>query len=259
MNQIEDNEIGLFDFFETVWNGRLLISLFVFVTLSIGGVFIFIKDSEYESKLVYASDTLPPFYDDQRTALVDFEKLFYNEDVFNDWKRENKNSVLIFNDISISQVIDNIVFSKHKNNRTVIHEKDDKIGAYILIRSKKIELLDDLFKYSNHVNNALTSEYILRARDEINIMYKRFNDPSATTDSITRDLLAVDRYIVEAEKGDKVLLLMRPSYPERVSPKIKLILVISFVLGVMIAIIYIFFRDAYRNRKVQVAKTREVS
>ena len=90
-------------------------------------------------------------------------------------------------------------------------------------------------------------------------MYKRFNDPSATTDSITRELLAVDRYIVEAEKGDKVLLLMHPTYPEKVSPRIKLVLVVSFVLGVMIAIIYIFFRDAYRSRNMQSTKTSKIS
>ncbi len=259
MNQLEDNEIGLFDFFETVWDGRLVISFFVIIALSLGGLFIYLKDSEYESTLIYATDTMPPFDNDQRKIFKDFQKIFYSEDIFNAWKRDNKSSPLNFDFISTTQSIDNIKFSKHEDKRTVIHDKDDKIGAYILVRSNEEALLDDLFEYANHVNSALTTEYIKRAKDEINIMYKRFNDPSATTDSITRELLAVDRYIVEAEKGDKVLLLMHPTYPEKVSPRIKLVLVVSFVLGVMIAIIYIFFRDAYRSRNMQSTKTSKIS
>lgn len=259
MNQLEDNEIGLFDFFETVWDGRLIISLFVFIALSLGSLYINLKDPEYESVLIYASDTLPPFDGDQKKIFKDFQKIFYNEDIFNAWKIDNKSSPLNFDFISTTQAIDNIKFSKHEDKRTVIHEMDDKIGAYILVRSNEKILLDDLFEYANHVNTALTTEYIQRAKDEINIMYKRFNDPSATTDTITRDLLEVDRYIVEAEKGDKVLHLMHPTYPEKVSPRTKLVLVISFVLGVMIAIIYIFFRDAYRSRNMQSTKTSKIS
>lgn len=257
MNQPEDNEIGLFDFFQTIWDGRLVISIFVLITLSLGTLYIYTKEPEYESKLIYASDTMPPFANEIK-IFKDFQKIFYNENIFNAWKIDNKSSPLNFDFISTNQAIGNIKFSKHEDKRKVIHEMDD-IGPYILMRSNEKILLDDLFKYANHVNTALTTEYIQRARDEINIMYKRFNDPTFTVDTLTNDLLEVDRYIVEAEKGDKVFLFMHPTYPEQVSPRIKLVLVISFVLGVMIAIIYIFFRDAYRSRNMQATKTSKIS
>lgn len=259
MNKVSDDEVGLLDFFEILWKGKNIIFSFIFFILILAFIFISISEPVYESKIIYESDSVPPYYDNSIRPSRDFQKLFYTQSVFDVWKDNNKASLLVFEDFNPTQVIDGIVFSKHEDKLTAIHEKDQEIGSYILIRSDQFTLLDDLFKYANHVNNALTLEYILRSKDEINIMYKRFNEPSATTDTVIRDLLSVDRYIVEADKGDKVLTINRPTAPVMVSPKINLILTISFVLGTTLAIIYIFIIDAIRARKHQKAKTRENS
>jgi hypothetical protein len=57
-----DDEIDLFDFFETSWDGKWLISAFVAIALLIGRGFLLLKDAVYESKLIYSVDTIPPFY-----------------------------------------------------------------------------------------------------------------------------------------------------------------------------------------------------
>jgi len=259
MNQIDDNELDLFDFFETLWESRSIIIIFVLITMSLGGVVINVIEPKYESKIIYTADKSPPFYSKEERISMDFEKLFYNENIFIDWKSSNEKSILTLKNISPTQKIGNVLFSKPERKRTVLHSEDDEIGPYIIVRSKERRFLDDVFKYAHHVNSELTRDYILRAKDEIKIMYKRFNDPRATTESLTEELLAVDRFLVEAEKGNKVLLLSHPSFPEQISPRTNLILVISFLLGLLIAIIYIFFRDGYRSRKAQEIKMDEVS
>jgi capsular polysaccharide biosynthesis protein len=258
MNHIEDNEVDLFDFFETLWESKGLISLFIIITLLLGVVLNNSIEPKYESKIFYIIDKTPPFNQKIRMVSKDYEKLFYNKKIFSDWKSANENSALMFNDISAIQNAGNVFLSKPERKRTVLHAEDDQFGPYILVRSNKTKLLDEIFKYANYVNDELSIQYITRAEDEIKIMYKRFNDPSATTDTLTEDILAVDRFLVEAKKGNKVLLLTHPSFPELISPRTNLILVISFLLGFMIAIIYIFFRDGYRNRKVQGSKSSEI-
>ena len=261
MNQVPEDQVGLFEFFEAVWDGKALIARCIVIALLLAGAFIVFKTPVYESKLIYKVDSMPPFYEtaDQRIAMRDFTKLLYTQTLFDDWKRDNQDSMLIYNDFRDNQVVDGVKVYKHEDNRTAILDKDKKIGAYILIRSNQLELLNDFFNYANYINNILTSEYILRAKEEITIIDKRFNDISATTDIITSKLLAIDRYIMEAEKGANVLILLRPEYPAKVSPKVNLVLVIASFLGILIGIFYIFIKDAIRMRKHHISKTGDIS
>jgi len=261
MSQMQDNEITIFDFFETVWNARVTIVSFIIFTLLLGATYGYFKEPEYESKLIYQVDSLPPFYDthNKEIPMKDFKKLFYTQRLFDDWKKNNKDSLLLYRDFSQSQTIEGVMISKHENKRMAIMEIDDQLGAYILIRTDKLRLLNDFYNYADYINNVLTSEYILRAKEEIVIIDKRFDDFTATTDIITSKLLAIDRYIMEAEGGANVLILSRPEYPFQVWPRIPILYAISFVLGLLLGITYIFFSDANRQRKEQLSKSLEPS
>tara|TARA_A100001011_G_scaffold325855_1_gene349100 strand:- start:51 stop:830 length:780 start_codon:yes stop_codon:yes gene_type:complete len=259
MNQMQDNEITIFDFFETVLNAKVTLISFIITTVLIGAAYGYLKEPEYESKLTYQVDSLPPFYDshDNEIPMKDFKKLFYTQRLFDDWKKNNKDSLLLYRDFNQSQTIEGIMISKHEDKRMAIMETDDQLGAYILIRTDKLRLLNDFYNYADYINNVLTSEYILRAKEEIVIIDKRFDDFTATTDIITSKLLAIDRYIMEAEGGANVLILSRPEYPFQVWPRILVIYALSFVLGLLLGITYIFFSDANRLRKEQLSKSIE--
>ena len=254
-------KLAYLSFLKLFGTAKNTIGVFVLVTVLLSVVFMYVKAPVYESKLIYHVDTMPPFYDvaDQRIAMRDFRKFFYSKNFFDEWKENNKNSELTYDDFSESQNIDGFMLSKHEDNRTAILDKDDKIGAFVLIRTERLELLDDFFNYTNYINKTLTNEYVSRAKEEINIISKRFTDFSSTTDIITSKLLAIDRYIVEANSGANVLILMRPSYPDQVFPRVPLILAIAVILGLIIGIIYIFVRDASRMRKEHMTKSRENS
>jgi len=78
MNQIRNDETDLFELFATLWGGKWIISTFSLIVVLLGSCFLFVKDSLYESKLIYFVDTVPPFYENAKvsTNFVYAEKRF---------------------------------------------------------------------------------------------------------------------------------------------------------------------------------------
>ena len=57
-------------------------------------------------------------------------------------------------------------------------------------------------------------------------------------------LLLVTRYIYMNTHDTKTLAIDYPSTPEKVSPKVSLIVALCFILGIMISVCYILFRES---------------
>jgi len=108
-----DDEIDLFELFEMLWDGKWLISAFVAIALLLGSGFLLLKDAVYESKLVYSVDTIPPFSSADK-ALTDFQNKFYSASVFEEWKKNNGDTSLVFEDFSLTEVVEGFVLSKNK-------------------------------------------------------------------------------------------------------------------------------------------------
>jgi LPS O-antigen subunit length determinant protein (WzzB/FepE family) len=81
-----DDEIDLFELFQTLWQEKWSIITGTIISVLIAGCFLLIKTPEYESRLKYNVDTLPPFYEADK-ALNDFKKMFYSKTVFEEWKK----------------------------------------------------------------------------------------------------------------------------------------------------------------------------
>ena len=253
MNQVQDDEIDLFQFFETLWDGKWLISAFVAIALLLGGGFLLLKDAVYESKLFYLVDAIPPFYDANK-ASTDFQNKFYSVSVFEEWKQNNINTSLVFEDFSATEVVDGFVLSKDESGQLATLVSKKKIGRFLLVKSNQLPILDDFFEYATHINGLLKDEYVVRAKEELNIIDARFKDLGSADSNIVNTVLSIDRYIVTAEKGAKVLAIQHPTMPKKVSPKVSLILALSVVLGGMVGVFFILVRNAITKRKEQLAK-----
>ena len=248
-----DDEIDLFEFFETLWNGKWLISAFVAIALLLGSGFLLLKDAVYESKLIYSMDTIPPFYKADK-ASTDFQNKFYSVGVFEEWKKNNSDTSLVFEDFSATEVVDGFVLSKNEDEQLATLESEKKVGSFVLVKSNQLPILDDIFEYASHINGLLKDEYVVRAKEELKIIDARFKDLGSADSNIVNTVLSIDRYIVTAEKGAKVLVIQRPTMPKKVSPKSSLILAMSLVLGGMVGVFFILVRNAIKNRKGQLVK-----
>ena len=254
MNQVQDDEIDLFELFQTLWDGKWLISAFVAIALLLGSGFLLLKDVVYESKLIYSVDTIPPFYEANKVS-TDFQNKFYSVSVFEEWKKNNGDTSLVFDDFSATEVVDGFVLSKDEDEQlaTLASEKKGD-SSFVLVKSNQLPILDDFFEYATHINGLLKDEYVVRAKEELNIIDARFKDLGSADSNIVDTVLSIDRYIVTAEKGAKVLAIQRPTMPKKVSPKVSLILALSVVLGGMIGVFFILVRNAITKRKEQLAK-----
>lgn len=254
MNQVQNDEIDFFEFFETLWGGKWLISTFVATAVLLGYGFLLSRDVVYESKLIYFVDTIPPFYDQAKVS-TDFHKKFYSAKVFERWKQNNINTSLVFEDFSATEVVDGFVLSRDENKKlaTLVPTRRER-HPFVLVKSNQLLMLDDFFKYATHINGLLKGEYVVRAKDELKIINARFKDLGAADSSIVETVLSIDRYIVTAEKGANVLSIQRPSIPKKVSAKSSLILTMFVLLGGMIGVSFIFVLNAIGKRKEQLDK-----
>ena len=253
MKQVQDDEIHLFELSQTLWDGKWLISAFVAIAVLLGGGFLLLKDAVYESKLIYSVDTVPPFYDANK-SLTDFQKMFYSVSVFEDWKENSGNSLLVFEDFSATEVVDGFVLSKDEDEQLATLTSKNKGGSFVLVKSNNLLILDNFFKYATHINKLLTNEYVVRANEELKIIESRFKELSSADDTIINTVLSIDRYIVTADKGANALTIQPPTMPKKVSPKPTLILAMCVVLGGMIGVFFILVRNAIKKRKEQLAK-----
>jgi hypothetical protein len=267
MNQAQDDEIDLIELFQMLWDGKWLISTFVAIAVLLGGGVMSRKDASYETLMNYSVDTIPPFYEPIR-AVTDFQKKFFSADVFDDWKKNNGNVSLVFEDFGETEVVDGFVFSKGKGEQLAVIETFKK-NNFVLVRSNQLPMLGDFFKYAQHINAILTKEYLQRAKVELNIIETRFLDFSTVNDSmksnigsidrymddsIITNMLFIDRYVVASEQGSKVLAIQHPSKPKKVSPELSFILTISAALGGMVGVFFILVRNVIKKPKEPLAK-----
>ena len=207
----------------------------------------------YESKLIYSVDNIPPFYTADKVS-TDFQKKFYNVSVFEGWKQNNSNISIAFEDFSTTEVVDGFRVSKDEGKQLAILETKKTGHFVLLVKSNQLPILDGFFKYAIHVNGLLKDEYVVRAKDELNIIETRFKDFDTTNNSIIENILSIDRYIVTADNGANVLAIKRPTMPKKVRPKPYIILVISLVLGGLTGVFTTLVRNAIKKRKEQLAK-----
>ncbi len=242
----QDYEISLFEIINIVWQNKILI--FVIFLFSILSGYIYYNSKNYiyhESKLYYTTYALPPFYSNETArivALEDFQNFFFSEKLFNKWKKKG-NSSLVFSDINSTQDIDGLIFRSLGERLVQLSTEEDSLSkktiegfAFINVKTNKLKLLDDIYNYSTFINNALTSEYVTRAKYELNLLETRIIG-NGNINSF-EGALTLDRYISSIDTGRKAFYINRPEIP-KINPSLRLdlILVISGLIGVIIAIL----------------------
>ena len=251
MNQAHDDEIDLFELFEILWSGKWLIAGFTALSILVAGGFLALNEAKYESKIIIKFENIPPFYQSDK-VLFDFEKLFYSPEIFGDWKKGSGNTSINFEDLRKTENVDGFELSKEPKDLLTLFRTEKKSVNSILIRSGQPDVLNGLLNYTDYVKNLLRNNYILRAKNELNIIEGRFDNLSASgTNNIIETLLSVDRFIASLENGGDVLTIEIPTIPKKVSPKTKLVLALSIVLGGMIGAVFVLVRSAITKRKDQ--------
>lgn len=249
-----DDEIDLLELFGTLWRGKWFIVASVLLAVLCGTGFVLMKQPVYESKVVYAAENFPSFYDSER-VFADFRRGFYSERVFEQWKKNNQSASISYPDLSEREIVNGFVLVKDPEERLATLTRTEGDDSFILVRSDSLSLLNDIFDYASYVGEVIESEYVARAEEELNIITGRFGDASNANDIIVQEVLDIDRFMFSTKNGAPVVVVQNPTKPEKVTPKTALTLALCIVSGGMLGVFYVLIQSAIKNQKVERGQT----
>lgn len=238
-------EIDIFENLYVLWENKWAIIIFIFLTLLLASLYLYTKEPVYESKIKYNIETTPPFHNDQRVAL-DFKQMFYLEKNFENWKNNQDNTLIDFSDFSSTEVKQGIEFSKEET-----HQLAAMKNSYILLRSNNLELINDFYQYSKHINKQLKIDYLDQTNDELKFIKTLFKDVSYQSNFIIEKILSNERYIFTSNQGANALSIQPPTMPKKVSPNTFLTLIFSAIIGSIIGVLFLVVRYAIITRKIK--------
>ena len=221
MKQTQDDEIDLFELFETLWDGKWLISAFVVLGTLLGFGYSQVAQLKYDVSVPY-SFNIYSVSAQQRcgTNIVCMEsetvKLFLSLLSNNSWSKEKNTSTLSF---STSAPLEQ-------------NQYDVQI---------------------QQANTALTNEVYLEATTELALIQTKLTDALLGTERVATNMLNAKRIIQSIDSGQSVISFGSVSVVKS-SPKVPLILALSVVLGGMVGVFFILVRNAITKRKEQLSK-----
>ena len=253
MNSPQDKDITVADFFHVIWTGRKAITLFIFGALIIGGSYIFLKDPYYESTASFSINLVPPTqnYEIKKNKIkididkikYDFENILYSKNIFNEWKDFNKNASISYDDFTNTIKIDDILFTKEDDEK-LIEFVSTRIGKnYFIIKSGNILHLNDYHSYLEYINDSLTQKYLTIVKAELRMLENLDNKDNYKTEAYVQYVLLNEKFITSVTQGERVFSINRPSAPIMKSPNVKLIIILSILLGGLIGSIYVLNRQ----------------
>ena len=225
MNQVQNDEIDLFELFQTLWDGKWLISAFVVLATLIGFGYSQVAQPKYDVSVPYrvnvysvlSQQICESYTQNQKDdCLADGTLGYFVERLGSGWSLKSKVNTITFSTPTPSAV-----------------------NAYEDILSNAL----------TSTNEALRSEAI----SEFTSIESVLNDNVLATERVATNMLNAKRVIQSIDNGKSAITFGSVSVVKS-SPKVSLILAFSVVLGGMIGVFFILVRNAITKRKEQLAK-----
>jgi LPS O-antigen subunit length determinant protein (WzzB/FepE family) len=215
-----DDEIDLFELFETIWRGKWLISTFVAISVLSG--------------FVYSQLTPPKF-----EVSVSFEVKLYS--------------------VNAQQICgNNVGCIKAETSKPLIEDLDSdlnftKKGSNLVLSTEaplNVKTYNDVF---DKLNQTITNQIYKEALDEVTLIKTELNDALMSTEQVAKNILNATRIIKAIDSGQKAISFGSVAI-KKTSPKVPLILALSILLGGMIGVVFVLVNNTIRKRKESASK-----
>ena len=152
--------------------------------------------------------------------MSDFKETFYSKRIFNLWKSENKTSEIVYDDFSFEKIVNGFQFANKQEDLYAYFITDKKkVVPKLLIKTNKLLVINDYFKYIKFVNKQLTTQLVLEAKKELK-MINVFVEGGQSLSLKEPPELKLNRFINFSTSGTKLFALRPPTFPEKKSPKL---------------------------------------
>ena len=210
-----DDEIDLFELFETLWDGKWLISAFVVLATLIGFGYSQVAQPKYGVSVPYS---------------------------FN------------FHSVSTHQICgSNIGCMENETRKRLSSLLEGEWTSDISITTTASSDLSEYQTQIEQANIKLTNEVYVDATKELALIQTELTDALLGTERVATNMLNAKRVIQSIDDGQSAITFGSVSVVKS-SPKVSLILALSVVLGGMVGVFFIFVRNAIAKRKEQLAK-----
>lgn len=220
-----DDEIDLFEFFETLWDGKWLISAFVALAILIGFGYSQVAQPKYN-------------------VSVPFRVNIYSVLSQQICESNNQNRSDCLADGTLSYFLERL------GSEWGLIAKSDAITYATSTPSSVNAYEDALSNALIFTNDALKDEAV----SELASIESLSNDNVLATERVATNMLNAKRVVLSLESGQNAISFGSVSVV-KTSPKLPLILALSVVLGGMVGVFFILVRNAITKRKEQLAKT----
>lgn len=212
----QDDEIDLFELFETLWDGKWLISAFVVLAAVIGFGYTQVASPSYQVSVPYT----------------------YN----------------IYS-VSAQQICGgNIGCIEGESNKHLMALIGSGWSAGLSLNTEAPAAPEHYLAELEQHNQDLTKSILAEAKAELELIQTELSDALLGTERVATNMLNAKRVVQAVESGEVAVSFGNPSIVKS-SPRVKLIVVLSVVLGGMIGMMFVLLRSALQKRKEQLAKS----
>ena len=206
-------DIDIAELFQIARENKLIVAVTALL-FSFAGWVIPLPVPTAPSEITVALSYLPP---GSRNEVVfsDFETLFYDGGVFEEWKKENKTTKILFEQFSLHNEDGGSIFATEAMSRLaevqIQPPKDYTVASLkIKIKTGHRQVIGDFFDYTTYVSNRLNKEYLDLIEAEMETIWL---DNASDSKLPTRYLGALHRFISANQKASKVFKVYRPTKP----------------------------------------------
>jgi hypothetical protein len=266
MNQKQDDK-ELLDLFITLWRGKIILIGFIITSILIGySLFLYeknnivTKEPYYESKLHFSMDLqLPRNLQstwENLNNISEYQKLFYSEDFFQNWKDENLQFNITSDDFKDTKNIAGSYITKSPNLYIKFSSRND--DQFILIQSKYIPIFDEILSYAEYISEKFDNSIYLKFLDlyeKVDEKFTEFNDnygDSASSDFIYEQIKILN-FLDKIDDGNKFINIIGLDNPKNINPSAPskefsyLRILVFAIFGGMLGSIFLLIRSVFSN------------
>jgi len=214
-----DDELDLFELFETLWRGKWLISAFVAISVMSGFVYSQLAQPKFEVSVSFAaklySVSAQQICGQNVGCIVGETSKQLMENLDSDWNLIKKSNLVLSTEAPLNVKTYNDVFDK--------------------------------------LNQTITNQIYNEALDEVTLIKTALNDALMSTERVATNILNATRIIKAIDSEQKAISFGSVAI-KKTSPKVPLVLALSILLGGMIGVGFVLVKNTIRKRKESASK-----
>lgn len=193
-----------------VWNDRLKIFVGALaLSIMLGLINLTNSDKTY-SNLDVAFLRPPSCVENWLPATFQFEKMFFSEEHFINWKSKTPSATIEFSDVEDSIIQTSVIFLEHLQKHMYLYESQANLSydrALITFLANKQTEVDAFFSYVEYLKKKVLEEYHKDALDKLALLYETQRNLDSQSQTIVLCIISQQSFIKRLRHVDFIFQL----------------------------------------------------